>query len=777
MAALSHVRAVAGRAALGVDLHLWIRELTRIDRVASSAARYLWSDDGALTDDGHGEPRAPRQPAFPAVYCRHCGRSGWGISLAAVGANLDSDDTAIRRNHAAHEGRFRALLYAPPEADHATADAAAGSGGGSEDGLRWFSVRQRVLLPEAPAEDDLDYRDGWILPVLTQVGVDADDDSRDDTCPCCQQKDGIRFLGSAIATLLSVTLSTLFGDEDLDPREKKALVFTDSVQDAAHRAGFVESRSHALTLRSVLRHAVGREPDRRWTLWSTRPSPTPGTIPSAATGSSRPTSSSATSSPRSGSAGPPGRYRPGCGPGSGAACLFDAVMEFGLQSRVGRTLEQTGSVAVEVDAGQPAALASIARAAIAATDGQDTLDGAWPPRRTSAWSPGPAVCWSRCARRAPSSTSGSGPISSTTGTATTSGVGGHAARACPPSREGVRPPPTRASAPLLPSGIPLLDPVTHAEILVRALDRAHAGVTAAHGARLARLLLERLARADVLHAVPTDSGGTVFTIPASSVVVVPTTLEDMAAGQQPARLHGLPRAAAGDRCGHRPARWRPVLPRSGAPESSNANSAAGNYYRNLYASKDMRRIVAREHTGLLDDALRLKYENGFKQGQRDPSAPNVLVATPTLEMGIDIGDLSAVLLASLPRTVASYLQRVGRAGRLTGNALNLAFVTGRGEHLPRLEDPLSVINGRVRPPATYLSAEEILQRQYVAHLVDCFARDENRPHPRRARDAAVARSPRGSFLGDLIAFAESGADDHLDRFPGQFHRTSPRPLS
>ena len=114
----------------------------------------------------------------------------------------------------------------------------------------------------------------------------------------------------------------------------------------------------------------------------------------------------------------------------------------------------------------------------------------------------------------------------------------------------------------------------------------------------------------------------------------------------------------------------------------------------------------------------------------------MLVATPTLEMGIDIGDLSAVLLASLPKTVASYLQRVGRAGRLTGSALNLAFVTGRGEQLPRLENPLSVINGQVRAPATYLSAEEILRRQYVAHLVDCFAREENRPHPRRARGGA-----------------------------------------
>jgi hypothetical protein len=181
----------------------------------------------------------------------------------------------------------------------------------------------------------------------------------------------------------------------------------------------------------------------------------------------------------------------------------------------------------------------------------------------------------------------------------------------------------------------------------------------------------------------------------------------------------------------------------------------------------MRRIVAREHTSLLDDAVRLKYETEFKAATSDPNAPNVLVATPTLEMGIDIGDLSAVLLASLPRTVASYLQRVGRAGRLTGSALNLAFITGRGENLPRLEDPLSVINGRVRAPATYLSAEEILRRQYVAHLADCFAREDSRPHPRRARGALGSAEPR-SFLGELIRFAEEDAAGHLGRFLGSF---------
>ncbi|MBO1736842.1 hypothetical protein HJY41_14710, partial [Barnesiella sp. GGCC_0306] len=37
------------------------------------------------------------------------------------------------------------------------------------------------------------------------------------------------------------------------------LVFTDSVQDAAHRAGFISARSHALTLRTILRSAISEK--------------------------------------------------------------------------------------------------------------------------------------------------------------------------------------------------------------------------------------------------------------------------------------------------------------------------------------------------------------------------------------------------------------------------------------------------------------------------------------------------------------------------------------
>jgi ATP-dependent helicase YprA (DUF1998 family) len=775
VAALSQVRVVAGRAALGVDLHLWVRELTRIDRIAGSAARYLWSDDGELTvlnDIGTAELE---QRAFPAVYCRHCGRSGWGVSLAAVGANLDTDDTAIRRNHAAHEGRFRALIYAPLEGDHApaagdpvTVDPRTGDpvvGDASVEGLRWFSIRQRMLLPKVPAEDDPDYRDGWVLPVLTQVGPDADEDSKDDTCPSCQQKDGVRFLGSAIATLLSVTLSTMFGDGALDPQEKKALVFTDSVQDAAHRAGFVESRSHALTLRALLRHAVGAHPialdalvDQAIAAAGDDPFRRYRIIPPDLV--EREEFAPFWRLPRAREV--PARVRTRIR----RRLLFDAVLEFGLQSRVGRTLEQTGSTVVEVDAGQPAALAVIARSVVSATDGQDTLDGelaSLPDKRLVAWTRG--VLDHIRVQGGIEHEWFQGYIRHD-GNRYHIWGGRPRGQGMPAFPRGRSAPAFPRIGPAAPVKDPLLDPVGtprswYARWTARAL-----GVTAPHGARLARQLLERLARAEVLHAISTEGGGIVFAIPASSVVVSTTSSAEMLDGhnlltcnvcrtQQPGtpmvvnQLEDAPCMLV--RCPG----W---LRREPRPD---------NFYRRLYASTDMRRIVAREHTGLVEDAVRLRYETEFKQSTTDPNAPNVLVATPTLEMGIDIGDLSAVLLASLPKTVASYLQRVGRAGRLTGSALDLAFVTGRGEQLPRLENPLSVINGQVRAPATYLSAEEILRRQYVAHLVDCFAREDDRPHPQRAR-VALGSAEAGSFLGELIGFAEKEAAGHLGRFLASF---------
>ena len=64
------------------------------------------------------------------------------------------------------------------------------------------------------------------------------------------------------------------------------------------------------------------------------------------------------------------------------------------------------------------------------------------------------------------------------------------------------------------------------------------------------------------------------------------------------------------------------------------------------------------HRAGLPPETRRDVEQRLREGLLDG-----VVATPTLELGIDIGALDAVLLASPPPSLAKYIQRAGRAGR------------------------------------------------------------------------------------------------------------------
>ena len=57
----------------------------------------------------------------------------------------------------------------------------------------------------------------------------------------------------------------------------------------------------------------------------------------------------------------------------------------------------------------------------------------------------------------------------------------------------------------------------------------------------------------------------------------------------------------------------------------------------------------------------------------------VIVATSTLELGIDVGDLDRVIQIDAPSTVSSFLQRMGRTGRRTGSKRNCLFLTTSDE--------------------------------------------------------------------------------------------------
>jgi len=145
------------------------------------------------------------------------------------------------------------------------------------------------------------------------------------------------------------------------------------------------------------------------------------------------------------------------------------------------------------------------------------------------------------------------------------------------------------------------------------------------------------------------------------------------------------------------------------------------YYGKLYSGGDMVRISAMEHTGLLERDDREERERVFKRGDdRRPWDTNVLSCTPTLELGIDIGDLSSVILCSVPPGQAQYLQRTGRAGRKDGNALNMAVANARPHDLYFYADPMEMMAGNVEPPKIFLQASAVLERQFLAYSMDSW---------------------------------------------------------
>lgn len=149
-----------------------------------------------------------------------------------------------------------------------------------------------------------------------------------------------------------------------------------------------------------------------------------------------------------------------------------------------------------------------------------------------------------------------------------------------------------------------------------------------------------------------------------------------------------------------------------------------NYYGHLFSTGNIARINAREHTGLLERGDREQLEIDFKRGRdtREIWDPNVLSCTPTLEMGIDIGDLSTVIMCSIPPAQSQFLQRAGRAGRKDGNALTLAIANARPHDLYFYSDPLDMIAGNVNPPKIFLKASAVLERQFVAFCMDSWVK-------------------------------------------------------
>lgn len=123
-----------------------------------------------------------------------------------------------------------------------------------------------------------------------------------------------------------------------------------------------------------------------------------------------------------------------------------------------------------------------------------------------------------------------------------------------------------------------------------------------------------------------------------------------------------------------------------------------------------RYLRAVEHSAQVAGADLTRRENHFKAGQI-----NVMSCSTTMEMGVDIGGLTAVAMNNVPPHPANFLQRAGRAGR-RGETAALSFTlckaTPHGEAV--FQNPLWPFVTRLSMPRVALQSEPIIQRHLNA---------------------------------------------------------------
>lgn len=207
-------------------------------------------------------------------------------------------------------------------------------------------------------------------------------------------------------------------------------------------------------------------------------------------------------------------------------------------------------------------------------------------------------------------------------------------------------------------------------------------------------------------------------------------------------------------------------------EYRNEEPNADNYYQRVYNREISPRIYSHEHTGLLERRKREEIEQEFRE-HPTPHSCNVLTATSTLEMGIDIGDLNVVANTGIPPKPSNFLQRVGRAGRKEGSALVLNYAKASKHDMFYFAEPLQMMQGEVATPGCFLEARDILRRHFYAFCVDSWtSADRNNVIPPKIGligDLGNGLTARPSFFANRIGeFIRLCHDQLMERFCRQY---------
>lgn len=681
---------------------LWFRELKRIVANLSVQPSLQYSDD--LTDER-------LRKHLPVVHCKDCGGTGWAAVYPMRGQRLNGEPKKVYETYFGYGDRLRFILLDKPERER------------QKD--RHFTHAARLCSDCLTFHDTVEDRDKCASCAGTQL-IDAyihepklvksEKVHVTHDCPYCGSTDGMGILGAQSPTLLSAAISTMFSSRHND--DPKLLTFSDSVQDAAHRAGFFEARSFSSVFRTGLKNFVAQDQN-------------PVTIDKVLSGlpaflrqENDPTFV-ATFTPQD------QQWRKDyetlletgeLDDGSSLPAIleerlsWEAFAELTFRSQNGQTLERAGLISVHPE------VAPIERAAQEIKlRAREKLGDGFEIFSEQEWSAFMLGLIERMVQRG-------AVLTSLTRDLLDNGANWFALLKRTGRENKIPNLHPRAPRPTFP-----------ASRLADGYDSIGAAGSASswYAGWADKIFLKKYTLAAAtypeLYFMAFDA------LEKSGLI----ERREMGAQYQKSAVWGLlperlmlwqsTSALRCSRCGHThhvpvdaEALWSDMpctkLGCEGSVRPFN-EAARKAYFERIFGSARIRRVVAREHTGLLDRDTRTRIERGFMKPVQEPWDPNILSATSTLEMGIDIGDLSTLALCSVPPEQANYIQRIGRTGRRDGNSLNLTVATGRAHDLYFWAEPTEMIGGAVKTPGVHLRAFAILKRQFAAFTLDKWNRE------------------------------------------------------
>jgi DEAD/DEAH box helicase domain-containing protein len=717
---------------LQIRVQLWLRELRRMVASVSATPTLIHADD--LRD--LGDPLH-----LPLLHCRECHALAWGAVKPEGEQRVQPDLQAFYQSWFSQ--RPDATVLFPLETEHRLP--------GEEK--RWLCVTCHQLTPfsgisNCPScKTDQPRIAVWMPNIRKQVvrgEINRTISSSD--CPCCGGHESLTVLGSRSASLASVMIGDLFGGSFND--DYKLIAFSDSVQDAAHRAGFFGARIYSQTLRNALASFIrsqgemlplprlAQEFPKYWRQQLASDSAFVGTFIA-----------------------PNMEWLQGYQElkhtgemplGSDVVNLvtrrmsWEVMTEFGLRSRIGRTLERSAVATALPDIER--LQQSIDRLAVQLRENLGTLRDI-PTEQVRNFLLGLLTHVRQ-----------QGAFYTPELEAYVRDGGKEFLLTRLPFMPGYglanRPPAMLSLERVSPNFETLLGQGKwYLNWFNKSLAIDHPLATAEYQ------------QAYTLTVTTLEKDGWLLPLQARQYAVwglnpnhwhVTTQMLDVACGMC---QHRLPVPS-------RQLHWTIGMKclRNGC--FGEYQVAAGQARSGAYRAQP-RRLVPSEHTALIEGKARHEIETSFIEGTNAWDI-NLLSATPTLEMGINIGSLSSVLLCSVPPAQANYLQRIGRAGRRDGNALAVTIAAGHHHDLYFYASPEEMMTGQVSPPGVFLKAMAVLERQMIAYCFDRWVADGVEPNaiPGTLQPVldTIESGRLDGFPHNLIGYVEHHAGKLIERF-------------